>query len=221
MKRDALFNMIEQQIRPWDVHDTAVLAALNDVPRAPFLPITHRSFAYMDTDLPLVIDGVDTGTRLLPPRVVARIVQSLSLQSTDEVGLVGLGDGYLAALLARFARSVTVYELDERTLQFAQKNLNAHHVRNINFELSDGLKHSSEKFDAFVLAGSVSVLTDAIKQKIKVSGRMFAVIGAADAPVMHACLVERESENSWSSTVLFETLVPALKQPNPSNTFRF
>lgn len=222
MKRDALFNMIEQQIRPWDVSQPEVLSALHNLPRAPFLPTSHRAFAYMDVDLPLVIDGLDTETRLLAPKVIARIIQSLSLQPSDEVGLVGLGDGYLAALLARFARSVTVYELDERILHFAQKNLNAHHVRNINFELSDGLKHSSEKFDVLVLAGSVSTLTDAIKQKIKVGGRMFVVIGAPDAPIMHACLVLRESENSWSQTVLFETVIPALKQSSPNNTsFRF
>jgi protein-L-isoaspartate(D-aspartate) O-methyltransferase len=221
MKRDALFNMIEQQIRPWDVHDANVLEALRDLPRAQFLPMTHRAFAYVDTDLPLVIEGVDTGTRLLPPRVIARIVQSMALTSTDEVGLVGLGDGYLAALLARFSRSVTTYELDETILHFAQKNLNTHHVRNVNFELTDGLKHNSDKFDALVLAGSIAELTDAVKQKIKVGGRLFVVIGASNATNMQAYIIRREAETQWSSTVLFETVVPALKQSHSSNVFRF
>lgn len=221
MKRDALFNMIEQQIRPWDVHNEAVLNALRELPRAGFLPESHRAFAYVDTELPLVIDGVDTGTRLLAPRVLARIVQTMDIARTDDVGLVGLGDGYLAALLARFAHTVTAYELNENALKFAQKNLNAHHVRNVNFELKDGLKHSTDKFDVLVLAGSVTTLTDAIKQKIKVGGRLFAVIGDADAAIMDAVLIERSSDTHWHSTVLFETVTPALTQSPSATAFGF
>ena len=221
MKRDALFNMIEQQIRPWDVHNEAVLTALRELPRAGFLPESHRAFAYMDTEVPLVIDGVDTGTRLLAPRMLARIVQTMDIARTDEVGLVGLGDGYLAALLARFAHTVTAYELNENALKFAQKNLNAHHVRNVNFELKDGLKHSTDKFDVLVLAGSVTALSDAVKQKINVGGRLFAVVGAVDAAVMSAVLVERTSDTNWHSTVLFETVTPALTQATPATAFSF
>lgn len=221
MKRTALFNMIEQQIRPWDVSSPAVLGLLHDLPRAGFLPESHQAFAYMDIELPLVIDGEDTGTRLLTPRVLARIVQAVNPDKTESVAQIGLSDGYLTALLAKFAKSVTVYELDERILHFAQHNLNQHNVRNVNYELTDGLKSSTEKFDVLVLAGSVDGLTDAMKQRINVGGRLFAIIGAADAVTMHAVLVHRVGEAAWESEVLFETVAPALKQNNTRQTFAF
>ncbi len=210
MKRDALFNMIEQQIRPWDVLDERVLSILREIPRAGFLPASHRAFAYMDTELPLVIDGENTGTHLLPPRVIARLVQTLNVHPHESVAQVGLGDGYLTALLASFARIVTVYETNERILKFAQNNLNQHNVRNVNYELGDGLKRSTDKFDVLILAGSVDELTDAVKQKINIGGRILAIIGKLDAPTMHATLVERISENTWQSSVMFETVAPAL-----------
>ncbi|TDR31435.1 protein-L-isoaspartate O-methyltransferase family protein [Hydromonas duriensis] len=221
MKRDALFNMIEQQIRPWDVSNPAVLKLLHDLPRAGFLPASHQAFAYVDTELPLVIDGVDTGTQLLTPRVVARIVQAVDVQKNETVAQVGLGDGYMAALLARFAKTVTVYELNETILHFAQRNLNQHHVRNVNYELGDGLKLSTEKFDVLVLAGSVAHLTHTMKQRIHVGGRLFAIIGTAGAPTMHAVLVHRVGESDWTQEVLFETIAPALTQSDTRPTFVF
>ena len=117
MKRTALYNMVEQQIRPWDVHNFALLDTLHQLPRADFLPESLRPFAYMDIELPLVIDGKDTRTKLMPPRLLARMVQELDLQGTENVALIGLGDGYLAALLAKFARMVTAYEINEDILR--------------------------------------------------------------------------------------------------------
>lgn len=221
MKRDALFNMIEQQIRPWDVHDPRVLKALHDVPRASFLPSTHQAFAYVDTELPLVIDGVPTGTRLLAPRVIARIVQSLELSSTDHVALIGLGDGYLAALMALFAHTVTAYELDESIMRFAQKNLNAHSIRNVNFELSDGLKADGAHYDAIVLAGAVPYVPEAVKAKLNVGARLFAIVGVEDEPTMHAILMRRHDEQTWSEQVLFETVVPSLTYSRSQSSFVF
>lgn len=222
MKRDALFNMIEQQIRPWDVLDAGVLKALRDIPRAGFLPDSHKAFAYADTELPLVLDGQHTGTTLLAPRLVARLVQDLKPQRHESIAQVGLGDGYMAALLARFARLLTVYEVDERVLKFAQSNLNQHQVRNVNYELSNGLKHSDDTFDALVLAGSVSALPDAVKHKTNIGGRVLAVIGQPDAPTMQATLFERLSEDKWHEKALFETVVPALSVSGESHsTFRF
>lgn len=221
MKRDALFNMIEQQIRPWDVLDAAVLNVLRELPRAGFLPPSHRAFAYMDTELPLVIDGVDTRTQLLAPRVLARIVQTVNVQKGETVAQVGLGDGYLTALLARFAKSVTVFEMSEVILQFAQRNLNAHAVRNVNYELKDGLTHSELQCDVLVLAGSVAVLTDELKRRITIGGRLFAIIGGVDDAMMSAVLVTRADENTWSQTVLFETTAPALSQAPAPVAFEF
>lgn len=221
MKRDALFNMIEQQIRPWDVHSPDVLRALHDVPRAGFLPPSHQAFAYMDTELPLVIDGVDTHTKLLAPRVLARIVQVVDVKKTETVAQVGLGDGYLTALLAKFAKSVTVFELDETILHFAQHNLNQHAVRNVNYELGNGLKSGTDQYDVLVLAGSVPELTDAVKWRIVVGGRLFAIVGTEDAPTMRAVLVKRITDTHWTEEVLFETVAPALMQAHTHSAFAF
>ena len=221
MKRDALFNMIEQQIRPWDVSQPDVLRALHDVPRAGFLPLSHRAFAYMDTELPLVIDGVDTHTTLLTPRVLARIVQAVDLKKTETAAQVGVGDGYLTALLAKFAKSVTVFELNETILHFAQHNLNQHAVRNVNYELSNGLKNGTDQYDVLVLAGSVAELPQGLKQRIGVGGRLFAIVGCEDAAMMQAVLVKRTSETSWTQDTLFETVAPALTQTHTHSAFAF
>ena len=216
MKRDALFNMVEQQIRPWDVHSPAILKSLHDFPRVDFLPTDLKPYAYMDVELPLIIDGEDTHTKLMPPRLLARILQELDLQGTENVALVGLGDGYLATLIAYFSRSVTAFEIDERIMQFAQDNLNHANVRNINYELADGLKASTTKFDVVVLAGSIAQLTPALLYKIEVGGQMFAVIGAANSPSMRATMVTRTDETAWSQKVLFETVLAPLTQASES-----
>ena len=221
MKRDALFNMIEQQIRPWDVSQPDVLRAFHDMPRAGFLPASHRAFAYMDTELPLVIDGVDTHTTLLTPRVLARIVQAVDLKKTETAAQVGLGDGYLTALLAKFAKSVTVFELNESILYFAQRNLNQHAVRNVNYELSCGLKNGVDQYDVLVLAGSVTELTNGLKQRIAVGGRLFAIVGFKEAATMQAVLVTRVTETSWIQENLFETVAPALAQAQTHSAFAF
>ena len=225
MKRDALFNMVEQQIRPWDVHSPAILKSLHDFPRVDFLPTDLKPYAYMDVELPLSINGQNTHTKLMPPRLLARILQELDLQGTENVALVGLGDGYLATLIAYFSRSVTAFEIDERIMQFAQDNLNHANVRNINYELADGLKASTTKFDVVVLAGSIAQLTPALLYKIEVGGQMFAVIGAADSPSMRATMVTRTDETAWSQKVLFETVLAPLTQasetPSAAASFTF
>ena len=211
MKRTALYNMVQQQIRPWDVHNRELLRLLHSLPREDFLPTELRPFAYMDIELPLVLnDGDNTGTKLMPPRLLARMVQELDLQGTENVALVGLGDGYLAALLAKFARTVTAYEINEKILRFAQNNLNQANVHNINYELSNGLKASSDKFDVLVLAGSIARLTPALLNKIAVGGQMLAVVGEPSAPMMSAVLVTRTDEQSWAQKPLFETILSPL-----------
>ena len=223
MKRDVLFNMVEQQIRPWDVHSPAILKSLHDFPRVDFLPTDLKPYAYMDVELPLSINGQNTHTKLMPPRLLARILQELDLQGTENVALVGLGDGYLATLIAYFSRSVTAFEIDERIMQFAQDNLNHANVRNINYELADGLKASTTKFDVVVLAGSIAQLTPALLHKIEVGGQIFAVIGQADSPSMRATMITRTDETAWSQKVLFETVLAPLTQANeqPSTVTSF
>ncbi len=224
MKRDALFNMVEQQIRPWDVHSPEILKALHDFPRVDFLPANLKPFAYMDVELPLNINGQDTHTKLMPPRLLARILQELDLKGTENVALVGLGDGYLATLIAYFSRAITAFEINEHIMQFAQENLNDAGVHNISYEFADGLKASTDKFDVVVLAGSITQLTPALLHKIEVGGQMFAVIGKADSPSMCATLITRTGEAAWSQKILFETVLAPLTQatePSSATSFTF
>lgn len=214
MKRTALYNMVEQQIRPWDVHNPALLSVLHELPRADFLPDALKPYAYMDVELPLVLpDGADTHTRLMPPRLLARMVQELDLQGTERTALVGVGDGYLAALLARFSRSLTVFELSQAILSFAQSNLEQAAVRNVQFELNNGLKATADSFDVLVLAGSIPRLTHALLNKIVVGGQMFAIVGKTDDATMHAVMVTRTAEQAWAQKQLFETTLPPLSPP--------
>jgi protein-L-isoaspartate(D-aspartate) O-methyltransferase len=179
----------------------------------------------MDVELPLSINGQNTHTKLMPPRLLARILQELDLKGTENVALVGLGDGYLATLIAYFSRSITVFEVNERIMQFAQNNLNDAGVHNINYEFADGLKASTAKFDVVVLAGSITQLTPALLHKIEVGGQMFAVIGQAESPSMRATMVTRTGEAAWSQKALFETVLAPLTQTTEvvtsANAFTF
>jgi protein-L-isoaspartate(D-aspartate) O-methyltransferase len=222
MKRDALYNMIEQQIRPWDVHDVRVLQLLRDLPRAQFLPATHSAFAYMDTALPLWIEGVDMHTQLHAPRVLARIVQAVSPQLHESVALIGVGDGYLTALVAQCAKIVTVFEANPNILAFAQNNLNQHGIRNINYEPSAGLAHRVEKHDVVIINGSIPVVTDALKQALNIGGRLFCIVGQPQG-MMHASIITRISQDQWHTHLAFELSAVPMQygaQP-PSNNFQF
>lgn len=220
-QKKALFNMIEQQIRPLGVSDPRVLQALNDLPRESFLPDTHAGFSYVDTDLPLIIEGKDTGVRLLAPSMMARLLQSADIQKDESVAQFGLGDGYLTAILAGFSKIVTVYEVNESIITYAQNNLNRHGVRNVNYELINGLKYGMEKFDVLLLTGSVDFVVDSMLQKIHVGGRIIAVIGAANSSFMQAVLIERAAETNWKKNILFETTLPALYPANYATNFNF
>lgn len=221
MKQKALFNMIEQQIRPLGVFDSRVLQALNDLPRDQFLPDSHVNFAYVDTDLPLILDGRDTGARLLPPSIMARLLQAADVQKSESVAQFGLSDCHLTAILASFAKIVTAYETDESIVRFAQNKLNRYGVHNVNYELSDGLNYSTDNFDVLFLTGSVDSLPESLLQKIHVGGRIIAVVGADNTSMMHAVLVERKAEKNWEQRILFETSLPALYHANYATTFNF
>lgn len=226
MKRSALYNMVEQQIRTWNVHNDAILKAFYDFPRVDFLPAELKPFAYMDLELPLSIAGKATYTQLMAPRMLARILQEVDLQGHEQVGLIGLGDGYLATLIAYFCRSITAFEIDSDILKFAQHNLNEAGVHNINFEPVDGLQAGTEQFDVLILGGSIAELNTALLNKIKVGGQMFAVIGPfnhASNHAMHACLITRTGVDAWSQRTVFETALAPLTHSadTAAHTFTF
>ncbi len=206
----ARFNMVEQQIRPWDVLDTEVLDLFKKIKRELFVPPSHRALAFMDVDIPL-----GHGAKMWPPKMEARAVQALDLKHGDHVLEVGTGSGYLTALLSRMASHVTSVEIVAELSAMAEHNLAPYHNGNIALEIGDAANGwGAGQYDAIVVTGSVPLQPAALMQNLKVGGRLFAVIG--DAPVMRACLITRRNAETFDSVTLFETSVePLLNAPQP------
>jgi protein-L-isoaspartate(D-aspartate) O-methyltransferase len=212
----ARFNMIEQQIRPWEVLDPGVLSLLAVVKREDFVPAAYRSMAFVDTEIPL-----PEGQCMLAPRVEARLLQELQLQRHESVLEVGSGSGFMAALLAHRARQVTTLEISEQLARTAGDNLRNAAVMNATVLCADGSSGlvGEAPFDAIVLSGSVAAVPQALLEQLKIGGRLLAIVG--DEPVMHARLYTRADGASWSRTDLFETVAPRLQGFPESNRFRF
>ena len=217
MNRDqARFNMIEQQIRPWNVLDTEVLQHLALLRRDDFAPAAHRDLAFADVEIPLLPDA-RPGQSMLPPRLEARIFQELALRNTDTVLEVGSGSGYMAALLATRAEFVHSVEIDPRLAELARSNLQRAGVVNVFVETGDAAQGWSAKapYDAIVLSGSTPRLSETLLRQLKVGGRLIAVVG--EAPVMVMQLVTRTGEDSFTTANVLETLLaPLLNAPKRS-----
>lgn len=215
----ARFNMVEQQVRPWEVLDTRVLQALFDVPRERYVPPPMQGLAFSDIELPLVIDGVDTRENMLSPKLEARLTQELRLEPTDGVLEIGTGSGYQAALLAALCQHVTTIEVDSRLSAFAQANLQRNQVGNVNVETGDAhAGWGTTEYDAILLTGSVPVVPDALKYQLRVGGRLVAVVG--QAPIMTAFRITRISAASFETEGLFDTFIKPLRGVSQSQ-FRF
>ena len=212
----ARFNMIEQQIRTWEVLDPAVLELLFEVKRELFVPEEHASLAFADLELPL-----GHGEAMLQPKVEARIVQELALRPEETVYEVGTGSGYLTALLARRARHVTSAEIHPDLKARAERNLARAGITNVTLLEGDSARAplAESAFDVMVLGGSVPLLPQAFLDRLAVGGRLFAIVG--DAPVMKAVIVRQPVAGSFQHVELFETLVkPLVNAPQPPR-FRF
>jgi protein-L-isoaspartate(D-aspartate) O-methyltransferase len=212
----ARFNMIEQQIRTWEVLDPAVLDLLFEVKREDFVPAEHRSIAFADLEVPL-----GHGESMMQPKVEARILQELAVQPHEAVYEVGTGSGYLTALLAKRARHVTSAEVHGDLSAQAGRNLAGAGIGNVSLLQGDSARAplSEVPFDVIVLTGSTPVIAQAFLDRLKPGGRLFAVVG--DLPVMKAVLVRQPVAGSFQHTELFETLVkPLVNAPEPAR-FRF
>ncbi|AKP88012.1 protein-L-isoaspartate O-methyltransferase [Achromobacter xylosoxidans] len=215
----ARFNMVEQQIRPWDVLDANVLQALFDVRREQFVPPALRALAFSDLELPLEINAVNTRQTMLAPKVEARLAQELQLSKSDCVLEIGTGSGYQAALLGYLAQQVTSVEIDSRLVTFAQQNLQMNNVTNVKVETGDGRNGwGSTEYDAILVTGSVPVVPDALKYQLRVGGRLVVVVG--QAPVMTACRITRTTAASFETVNLFETVIKPLRGATVSQ-FKF
>ena len=212
----ARFNMIEQQIRTWEVLDPTVLDLLFEVKRELFVPEAHRSLAFADLELPL-----GHGEAMLQPKVEARIIQELAIQPHETVYEVGTGSGYLTALLASRARHVTSVEIHADLSAAAQANLKRAGIDNVTLLQGDGARAplAESAFDVMVLGGSLPLLPQAFLDRLAVGGRLFAVLG--DVPVMKAVVVRVPVAGSHQHAELFETVVkPLVNAPQPPR-FRF
>jgi protein-L-isoaspartate(D-aspartate) O-methyltransferase len=211
----ARFNMIEQQIRPWNVGDQDVLALLGAVKREEYFSEEQKSMAFFDTEIAL-----PGGAYTLSPKVEARIVQGVAVKKHETVLLIGAGTGYLAALLANQARHVTVMEAIPELQAMAEANLRKNAVTNVDVQWCDALKTKhANTYDVIVVSGSLESMPDALQQQLTNGGRLFVVIGKA--PVMKAQVITRESELFFNTTTLFETSVQRLSQAAPESTFTF
>jgi protein-L-isoaspartate(D-aspartate) O-methyltransferase len=212
----ARFNMIEQQIRPWEVLDPAVLSLLAIVRREDFVPPAYRSMAFMDLEVPL-----PEGQCMLTPKVEARLLQELQLKGNERVLEVGTGSGFMAALLAHRARQVTSLETHEALVRMAELNLRMAAVANVMVRCADGAGgwRGDAPFDAIVLSGSVAAVPRTLLEQLKFGGRLIAIVG--DEPAMCARLYTRVDDTAWSHTDLFDTVAPRLTGFPESQKFRF
>ena len=202
----ARHNMIEQQIRPWNVIDPDALDAIEAIPRENFVSDELKESAFSDVELPIGCNQL-----MLAPKMEAKILQSTQIKKTDNVLEIGTGSGYLTALLAHLAARVTSVEIHSELSETAAARLQAEGIKNVHFVVDDaanGYGHMNS-YDVIVLTGSVPELPESFKQNLKPGGRLFAVIGTA--PVMEATLITRISPTQFASEVLFETQLPELE----------
>lgn len=196
----ARHNMIEQQIRPWEVLDQNVLDLLAQVKREDFVPPVYRSLAFADMEIP-----IGHGEAMWYPKIEARVLQALALQRTDRVLEVGTGSGYLTALMAAQAMQVVSVEIHPDLKEAAEAKLRAHGFANVQVKTGDAARDWAEdgRFDAIVLTGSTPLLPEAFLERLNPGGRLFAVVG--ESPVMQACLVSKVGHGAQRTDVLFET----------------
>ena len=207
----ARFNMIEQQIRPWEVLDSQVLALLAVIKREDFVPTAYKALAFADMEIPLRSDLQQyPGQCMLSPKVEARILQDLALQKHEKVLEIGTGSGYMAALLGHRAQQVATFEIDAELAQNARINLQRAGIYNAEVITADAADPQAltGPFDAIVLSGSVAEVPAALLQQLKVGGRLSAIVGFE--PVMHATLVTRVGEAAWRTTQAWDTVAPRL-----------
>ncbi|WP_423599637.1 protein-L-isoaspartate O-methyltransferase family protein [Roseateles sp. MS654] len=212
----ARFNMIEQQIRPWDVLDPSVLALLAVVKREDFVPAAYRNMAFTDVELPLA-----NGQKMLPPRVEARWMQELKIERHEKVLEIGTGSGYMAALLGHKAQQVFTVEKDEQLAAQARDALRRNGVLNVTVVQGDGTKGlpTEAPFDVILLSGSVPQAPQALLDQLKVGGRMGVVVG--DEPAMTARIITRTGEREFTTKNLFETVVQRLDGFDTGSHFTF
>ncbi len=212
----ARFNMVEQQVRPWEVLDAQVLQLMGDMPRDAFVPGPYQNLAYADIEIPL-----GHGRAMLSPKIEGRLLQALNIQPNDRVLEIGTGCGYLTACLANLADKVISLDTKSDFITHADTCLKAQDITNTELRCTDNLNETIEgqAFDAIAVTGSLPEIPDTLRRQLTVGGRLFAVVG--ESPAMEAMLVTRTGEESWHSEALFETELAQLTDVPTAEHFTF
>ena len=216
----ARLNMIQQQIRPWEVLDPTVLELLSVVKRERFVPPAHKDLAFADVEIPLGTQGV-AGQSMLAPKIEARMLQELSIKAKDKVLEIGAGSGHMAALLAARAEFVYTVDIDPELVELARKNLKEAGVANVSVDLGDAAQGWSlyAPYDVIVVSASMPVLPESLLKQLKIGGRLIAVVG--EAPAMQVQLVTRSDEEAFTTVSVFETVVAPLVNATQRKKFVF
>ena len=220
----ARFNLIEQQIRPWDVLDLDILDLLGRLHREDFVPAAHKALAFVDMQIPLLgsaEEAARNGQCMLEPKVEARMLQDLEVQPGDKVLEVGAGSGYMAALLASRAQRVISLEIVPQLVAMARDNLQRAGIRNAEVREADGAKGLAAEgpFDVIVLSGSVAEVPQALLAQLKVGGRLGAIAG--NEPMMRATFIARTGEAAWKTRQPWDTVAPRLAHFAEPSRFHF
>lgn len=212
----ARFNMIEQQIRPWEVLDQDVLNLLSIVKREHFVPAAYVDLAFADLEVPL-----PNNQHMLAPRVEARVLQELAVKKHESVLEIGAGSGYMAALLAHRAQKVLTVEIDTELADFARANFVKNGVLNAEVAQGDGSRGwaANAPYDVICVSGGLPVVPQELLEQLKVGGRMAAFVGGA--PVMEAQIITRMDEKQYRIASVFETYVEPLENAVQPSRFKF
>jgi len=212
---DVREQMIEQQVRAWDVLDQRVLQILRKVPRDQFTPEQQRFRAYADSEVPLPHDQ-----HMLRPSVVGRLLQALDLKGSEHVLEIGAGSGFITACLRTAAARVRSVEIFPALAEMARRNLDSLGLRDIEVVTADALQlDTGSRYGAIAITGSLPVYDERFERQLEIGGRLFVVVG--EPPVMEARLIRRTGENSWTSESLFETVIDPLVNARRLPEFRF
>ena len=208
----ARYNMVEQQVRPWDVLSPRVLEVISEVPREQFAPDEYKNLAYVDTRIPLGTFE-DKPCTMANPILDGRILQELDIQDEDLILEIGTGSGYLTACLATMGRHVDTVDINENLTAMAEKNLQALDISNVNLTTGDACENWDQKrsYDVIAITAAMKSIPSNYKKLLKPGGRLFIVTG--EAPAMTAYRVTRTGNETWTTEELFETSIEPMIQP--------
>ncbi len=209
-------NMVQQQIRPWEVLDSKVLDLIAKLPREEFVPEQYRELAFADSEIAIGHDQ-----KMMAPKVEARILQALNIQPEDNILEIGTGSGYLTACLAKMGAKVTSIDIQADFTSHAAELMEKQGIDNVKLITGDGLEFAQENgpFDVIVLTGSLPRIGEKLKRQLEMGGRLFAVAG--DSPAMEATLITRVGDYQWREETIFETDLERLEAPDAAPQFVF